>query len=122
VRILASVALVALTGCSGTIGGVGVVGPDADDVGVKLLRPGVSVRACRTSVLGFGGGAVDPLESALARLLAADGEANVATRVRVRSSVIVTGLYNRRCVELSGDVGRLIPTVVLPSPPGHAGH
>jgi len=49
--------------------------------------------------MGFplGRGRAD-LDEAMAALLARDGEANVLTNVELRRRVLVTGVYNRRCV------------------------
>jgi hypothetical protein len=40
----------------------------------------------------------------------------------VRWERIVTGVYNRRCVEVQGDLARSVTTVRLPAPPSHHGH
>jgi len=37
----------------------------------------------------------------------------------VRWHRLVTGVYNRRCVEVRGDLARALSTITLPAPPGH---
>jgi hypothetical protein len=115
--------LLGLASCAAPGGSLGLLAPDANGVGVKLLRPGARARTCRTSVLGIAlGGPELPLDAAVAQLLALDPEGNVVTGVEIRSSAVVTGLYNRRCVELRGDLGRFVPTITLPVPSGHRAH
>jgi hypothetical protein len=113
----------AVAGCATSLGSFGVVQPDADAVGLKLLRPGVVGRSCRASVLGIPlrAGAPDVRE-ALAAILALDAEGNVVANAEVRSERLLTGVYNRRCVELRGDLARTVSTIVVPAPPGHEGH
>ncbi len=112
----------ALTGCAGSLGTVGLLDPDAEDVGLKLLRPGAVGRSCRASVLGVPLAAGTPdLREALAGILALDAEGNVVANAEVRWRELVTGLYNRRCVEVRGDLARTVPTIRLPAPE-HRGH
>ena len=67
--------LLALAGCAGWVERIGVVAPDEQVVGVKLLRPWVTGRACANSFLGFPLGRGRPdLDEAVAALLARDGE------------------------------------------------
>jgi len=115
--------LPALAGCAGWVGRVGVVAPDEKVLGVKLLRPRVMRRACASSLLGFplGRGRAD-LDEAMAALLARDGEANVLTNVELRRRVLVTGVYNRRCVEVRGDLGRTVTILSLPVLGGPESH
>ena len=40
----------------------------------------------------------------------------------VRLRRLVTGLYNRRCVEVRGDLARTISTLTIRMPPGHGAH
>ena len=112
-----------LTGCTTSLGTVGLVRPDAEAVGVKLLRPGVSGRSCRASVMGFPLSGKEPgLRDALAAIAALDAEGDVVVNAEVRWEHLVTGLYNRRCIEVRGDLARTTPTIILPAPPGHHGH
>lgn len=115
--------LVAVGGCAVSLGPVGSMRPVADPVGAKVLRPRAAGRSCRTSVLGIPLQAGDPeLREALAEILALDGEGDVVTSAEVRWQRIMTVVYNRRCVEVLGDLGRTISTVTLPISPGHIGH
>ena len=118
-RMLAITAL--LTGCTASLGPATLIGTDADLVGLKLLRPGLHGRSCRVSVLGvpFRAGA-PALTEAVAQILAADPEGNVVTGAEVTWSELVTGVYNRRCVEVRGDLARMVSTLRLPAPAGHA--
>ncbi len=122
-RLAAVVVLATLPGCASTLGTLGVVSPDADDVGVKLLRPGVTGRSCRSSVAGVPLQAGDPdLREALRTILALDGEGNVVANARVSWHRLVTGVYNERCIEVRGDLARTVPTIRLPVPEGHGAH
>jgi len=58
----------------------------------------------------------------MAALLARDGEANVLTNVELRRRVLVTGVYNRRCVEVRGDLGRTVTILSLPVLGGPESH
>jgi len=120
--LVAPVAALALAGCSASLGSAGVLLPDADAVGVKLLRPGVSAQSCRVSIVGIPLDAGDPsLQEATARMLALDAEANALTDADVRWEHVVTGLYNRRCIEVRGNLVRTISSVTIPMV-GHGPH
>ena len=59
------------------------------------------------SVLGVPVRAGTPaLGEAVAQILAADPEGNVVMRAEVTWSELVTGIHNRRCVEVRGDLAR----------------
>jgi len=89
--------------------------PQAEGTGLKLLRPAVSGRSCRASLAGLPLAAGEPdLREALAQVLALDAEANVVANAEVRWRRLVTGVYNRRCVEVRGDLARTVPTVTIP--------
>ena len=123
IRLATLAAAAALAGCSASLGSVGVLAPDAAGLGLKLLRPGVSGRSCRTSIAGLPLGAGEPeLREAVAQALALDAEANLVANAEVRWRRLVTGLYNRRCVEVRGDLARTISTLTIPMPPGHGAH
>jgi len=118
---LASLALA--LGCASSLGTLGVVHPDADDVGLKLLRPDVSASSCRSSVLGVPLRAGEPdVREALATILALDREGDVVANTHIAWRRLVTGVYNRRCVELRGDLARTVTTVRLPMPASHGAH
>lgn len=108
--------LACMLGCGWSLGDIPVVGVDDDRAGFKMLRPGAEATSCRTSVLGISlardrGGSLD---DAIQQLLKLDEEANVLRHVQVRTSSVVTGLYNRRCLTVSADVGRAASVVRLP--------
>jgi len=110
-------------GCASSLGTLGVVHPDADDVGLKLLRPDVSATSCRSSVLGVPLRAGEPdVREALATILALDPEGDVVANARIAWCRLVTGVYNRRCVEVRGDLARTVTTVRLPMPASHGAH
>jgi hypothetical protein len=113
----------ALAGCATSLGTVALVTPNAEDVGLKLLRPAIIERSCRSSVLGvpLRSGTPD-IREALGAMLAIDREANVVANVEIGSERLVTGVYNRRCVTVRGDLARTVATIRLPSPPGHEAH
>ena len=48
-------------------------------------------------------------------MLALDSEGNVVTNVEVRTQGLFTAVYNRACVEVRGDVGRGISTIIVPA-------
>jgi hypothetical protein len=113
----------ALGGCASSLGTVGVLAPTDADVSVKLLRPAIWERACRANVLGVPlGPSSPPLGEALERIFAHDREGDVITNAEITTSQLTTAIYNRRCVEVRGDLGRRISTIVLPAPPSHHGH
>jgi hypothetical protein len=113
----------ALSGCTASLGSVGALAPTPDTVSVKLLRPAMVGRACRANVLGLALGASTlPLPEALEQILSHDAEGDVVTNAEITSSEITTGVYNRRCVEVRGDLARRIPTITLPAPASHKGH
>lgn len=116
-------AVTVLTACTTRLGTAPLVARDAELVGTKLLRPGATGRSCRTTVLGvpLGGGA-GTIDDAMARLLALDSEGDLVSNAVVEEERIVTGVVNRRCIVLRGDLGRSITTVVIPAPAGHHGH
>jgi hypothetical protein len=117
------VALAVLAGCVSFHGPVGVLAPSADIVGTKLLRPHAVGRSCRTQLFGLPWGAGAPkLDEALATILAQDEEGDVVLNAEVRSSALVTGVYNRRCLEIRGDLARAVPTITVPGPAEHRGH
>ncbi len=60
--------------------------------------------------------------AALAGIMALDREGDVVANARVSWRRIVTGVYNRRCVEIRGDLARTVSTVRLPMPAGHGSH
>jgi hypothetical protein len=97
---------------------MGVVAGDSDVVGTKLLRPGAMARACRSSFFELGSPNPEAtFREALDRLLAVDDEGNAVKNAQVREETFVSGIYNRRCVEIRGDVVRVISMIILP---GHA--
>lgn len=110
------------TGCTTSLGTVGTFASGPDLVSTKLLRPGARARACRTTFFGVAvAGEERPLDAALGQILALDREGDVLTNVVVRSSEVVTGVYNRRCVDVEADLGRAIRTIMIPLPE-HDGH
>ena len=117
-----ALAVLAWTGCATMGGAVGFVGSDPEAASVKLLAPHAVGRSCRTSVFGVRLAPGEPsLEEAMRQIFARDAEGNVVTSAVVRWRVVTTGVYNRRCVEVRGDLGRLISTVVLPMSHRHDG-
>jgi hypothetical protein len=110
-----SMVLAVAAGCATELGRVRAIVPAADVVGVKVIRRVAGTRACSQSVLWWQVGEEGPpLARALAGIIALDEEANVITDVRIRQHRILTGLYNRDCVEVVGGLGRTIPTLVIP--------
>jgi len=110
------------TGCATSVGSVGFIGQSADALDVKMLRPGARARACRASVFGVALGSAEPaLHDAVGQLLALDSEGDLLTNVEITTRTLTTGVYNRRCVELRGDLVRRIPSITIPMS-GHAGH
>jgi hypothetical protein len=113
--------VIVLSGCVTIQTEFGVVHANAENTSMKMLRPGARVRACRSSLFGI------PLQRAthgslVVELLGADAEADVATHVRVVAESITTGIYNRTCLELAGNLGREISEVRLPVVGEHEHH
>jgi hypothetical protein len=71
--------------------------------------------------VSLGGGGPEVRE-ALDEILALDREGNVVVDAEVSEERFATGLYNRHCVRVRGDLGRAISTIRLPAPPGHHAH
>jgi hypothetical protein len=114
---------VTLVGCTTSLGRVGAIAPSPEHVGTKMLRPGVVGRSCAADVFGIPiRGDERLLDRAVAQILDLDAEGNVVVNADVSSSAVVTGIYNRRCIKVRGDLARTISTVTLPAPPGHHGH
>lgn len=114
-RLPALASLLVLAGCTTRLGGVPLLARDADLVGTKLLRPGATGRSCRTTMFGVPtGGGEGTLDEAFARVLALDEEGNVVTDAVVREERVITGVFNRRCILVSGDLGRSVTTLTLP--------
>jgi hypothetical protein len=118
-------ALLVGVGCGSALGPVDPIAPEPEATAVKLLRPGAVARVCSSSFLGIplGTERVD-MRDALARVLALDGEGDVVTNAEVRVQRVMTGVYNRQCVEVRGDLARTIRTITVPSlhEPGEQGH
>jgi hypothetical protein len=120
---LSLLAAAGLGGCTASFGTVGLVSPASDTIGVKLLRPGVTGRSCRVSVAGIPTAAGAPdVKEAMAEILALDREGDVVVNAEIRWHGVLAGVYNRRCVEVRGDLARTVSTIRLPAPPGHGGH
>jgi hypothetical protein len=110
-----------LAGCMTTSAELGLIRPSGESAGLKMIRPGARVRACRSSLFGI------PLQSPattslLPDLLKVDAEADVVAKARVTTESITTGIYNRTCVELVGDLGREVSVVRLPAVGGGHEH
>jgi hypothetical protein len=121
-RLMATVfTAITLAGCMATRSELGALRANAESLGAKMLRPAARVRVCRSSILGI------PLDgtsqsSLVADILGLDKEADVLTHAEVRTDSITTGVYNRTCVELVGDLGREISVVRLPVVGEHEHH
>jgi hypothetical protein len=110
-----------VAGCMTTHSDLGVIRPSAEEVGLKMLRPGARARECRSSLFGIPL-QVDGADSLLATVLKLDDEADVLAKARVKVESISTGVYNRTCVELVGDLGREVSVVRLPAVGGGHQH
>jgi len=117
VRAALGLVALALAGCATSLGSVGLLGRDAETVSVKMLVPGATGRSCRSSIVGLPLQAGDPtLDEALAQILGRDAEGNVVTEAEVVSDRLVTGVYNRRCVTVRGNLVRTLTTLNIPMP------
>lgn len=115
---LAALTAVLASGCTTSLGRVPFVA--ADTTATKLLRPGVEARSCRASVFGVATASGEPSAGeAVAQLTALDEEANGLADAELRTERVTTGVYNRRCVVVRGDLVRTISSVTLPMPEGH---
>ena len=113
----------ALVGCTTSLGPLGVMRAERGSIDVKLLRPGVTGRSCSTSIVGIRvSGNAPTVREALDQIMALDPEGDVVVDADVTLERFVTGLYDRRCVTVRGDLARMIPTVTLPAPEGHHHH
>ncbi len=119
---MAALLAVAVGGCGASSSRVGLLSPDPQLVGVKLLRPNVAGRSCRASVVGVPLAAGDPsIEEALGQILTLDPEGDLVANAEVDWRRLVTGVYNRTCVEVRGDLCRAVSAVIVPMP-GHGHH
>jgi hypothetical protein len=122
-RVAVLIAVLAFAGCTTSLGTVGVIPRESEDAGVKLLRPGATGRSCRASVFGVPLSDGEPgLREALEQIVALDAEGDVVVNAEVRWERFITGLYNRRCIEVRGDLARRIRTITIPMPPEHHAH
>jgi hypothetical protein len=122
-RIAAVLPALALAGCTTSLGALGVMRPEREPIDVKLLRPGVTGRSCSTSIVGIRvSGNVPTVREALDQIMALDAESDVVVDADVSLERFVTGLYDRRCITVRGDLARMIPTLTLPAPAGHHHH
>jgi hypothetical protein len=121
-RRLSLVVLLAGLGCAGWTSRLDLLTARPGVLGLKLLHPGVEMRVCAASVLGFGP-PPPRVQDVVGTLLDRDDEAQVLADAEVRWDVVLTGIYNRRCVTVRGDLARPASTLLLPAPEGgHAGH
>jgi hypothetical protein len=84
------------------------------------LATGVEGTDCVRSVLGSRDG-TPSLARAVERALATVPEATVLTEVTVETRSVLTGVYNRRCVQVRGSAAKIVRQIVLPMPGGHHG-
>ena len=109
-----------LLGCSASsVGEIGFLTRAPAPVGTKLLGLDVAARSCQSFVLGIPIGPNLSLDDPVARILASDSEGNAITNLHVSWRRLRTGLYDRDCLEVRGDLVRTISTVTLPH---HADH
>lgn len=110
-------------GCSNNLGSIPLLHPNADAIGTKLLRPGAEGRSCRASVLGV---ALEPglpdVQEAIAHLVALDAEGDAVVNAQVSEAWLATGVYNRRCIVVRGDLCRVVETLTLPGSHVHGVH
>lgn len=118
---LAAIVALGAGGCTVPLGHLALVTPETAAPATKLLRPGAEGRSCRSRVLGIAtDGDRDPsLDDALAQILALDAEGNAVAAVDVRAEEFLTGVYDRRCLVVRGDLVRTIGTITLPTPGHH---
>ena len=115
----ALLAAIAFGGCTVPLGHVALVTPESATPATKLLRPGVEGRSCRSRVFGVAASGDPSVDDALAQILALDAEGNGVANVDVRVEELLTGVYDRRCVVVRGDLVRTIGTITLPVPGHH---
>jgi hypothetical protein len=112
-----------LVGCGLGRGTVPLAFGGSDQPDFKMLRPGVTARACGATVWPFGGRADDGLlQTALADLLDQSGAADVVRDLRVSWRGVDLLIARIGCVTAVGDVGRVISTVKLPMLGDHGDH
>lgn len=122
-KVAAMVALsVVLSGCGSTHTMVPFVRAGGGPADMKMLRPGLHARACRVWLLGIPLGTADAADELVGTLMASDAEGDVLANVRVTTSGVMTGVFNRMCVEVTGDLGREISVVRLPAVGGGHDH
>ena len=108
-----------VTGCAVPLGTIEVAGRDLDAVGTMMLHPDLTGKSCRASLFGLGAEGSPEIGEALADILAVDREGNLVAHVKIERRELWTGVYNRRCIVVHGDLVRVIPTVTIPVPGHH---
>ncbi len=108
-------------GCSARVATLpGVLGPEAYPPAM-VLATGATGEDCGTSIL-FVPLRRASLADAAARAIASVPEATLLIDVEVRTTGLVTGVYNRECVHVKGSAAKLVSSVSVPMPAGHHGH
>ena len=99
---------------------IGVTRQTVNAIELGKYSPSLEVAFRIASVFGVPLRAGEPdVREALATILALDHEGDVVANARISWRRLVTGVYNRRCVEVRGDLARTVTTVRLPMPASH---
>ena len=106
---------VLVAGCGGALGRIGRVTRSDGNEGLKMLRPGYSVRECENSTVGGTWSGEGRLaDRAIERMLAIDDEATEVVNVRLQASWWTVGVFSRRCLTIVGDVARSTSLIRVP--------
>lgn len=111
-----------LAGCVSLPAGLPVVRGEVATIDVKMLKPGARARSCGSWVFVFPMGTPAAAQDLVAEMIGRDPEGDVLTNVQVTTSGVMTGIFNRLCVDITGDVGREISVVRLPAVGGGHEH
>ena len=109
-RVLVAALLVALCACTFRMGDLSIVSSQNVELDPQVVQRGVEARDCVNLLLFIPLGSLVPnVEEAMDRALAQAPEANVLMDVATYSDQLFTYFFNRTCVRVKGDAGKLAP-------------
>jgi hypothetical protein len=98
----------ALAGCSFRTGDLSVVASQNVGLEPELIRRSVEGKDCAHMLLFIPIGTLVPnLDEAMDRALEKVPEGNILTDMAIYNDLLFTYIYNRTCLRIKGDVGRL---------------
>jgi hypothetical protein len=100
--------VVAMAGCSFRTGDLSIVASQNVGLEPELIRRSVEGKDCTHMLLFIPmGSLVANLDEAMDRALEKVPEGNILTDMAIYNDLLFTYIYNRTCLRIKGDVGRL---------------